>query len=454
MDYTYEEKGAKRVAINQLGPALSKRQCTAEVIFRAQPPPPPPADAPPEVKQKYKANLMEQPPPCLIFRGTGTRISQAELDAYPSDLIVLWQPKAWADRPTTVACVEKCYSKIIEADIAAGVADDSARYLMIADNLDSQDAVRNPPYIAALDKCQTDDHKVPGGYTDQVQPVDRGKGRHIKIYMGEEEDAWLEDDDNLQKYENNELTASDRRILIAQWYCKAYHRSNQGTANRKYFEHAGGLLTADGSGDDLIKLEGVPKGETFLWDDDELDAAAPGEDAVEEEPPDAVPLREDTTARDGDDDDAIVDDEDDADEDDAPPTPKEAPNGFRLVASPPSDDMLAFSKEASGADELVDRSILYNWPVVGWCVGTIKARNTDARFSKLIEGKREKVNFIIYYEMDDEEVKTVLRAADYGGDEDGAWVLLEAVEAAAEPPAAVELAEAEPAAAGAAAGDV
>ena len=47
----------------------------------------------------------------------------------------------------------------------------------------------------------------------------------------------------------------------------------------------------------------------------------------------------------------------------------------------------------------------------------------------------------------------MLRAADYGGDEDGAWVLLEAVEAAAEPPAAVELAEAEPAAAGAA-GDV
>eukprot|EP00966_Prymnesium_polylepis_P125388 2899277-Prymnesium_polylepis.1 len=37
----------------------------------------------------------------------------------------------------------------------------------------------------------------------------------------------------------------------------------------KYFEHAGALLTADGSGDDLIKLEGVPRGETFTWEDDE-----------------------------------------------------------------------------------------------------------------------------------------------------------------------------------------
>ena len=62
------------------------------------------------------------------------------------------------------------------------------------------------------------------------------------------------------------------------------------------------------------------------------------------------------------------------------------------------------------------------------------SRNTDGRFFKLIDGEREKTNFIVYYEIDDEEVKTVLRAVDHGGDEDGAWVLLEAVEA--EEPAA------------------
>ena len=56
-------------------------------------------------------------------------------------------------------------------------------------------------------------------------------------------------------------TSSDRRILIAQWYCKAFHKACEGDAKRKYFEHAGALMTADGSGDDLIKLEGVPKGE-------------------------------------------------------------------------------------------------------------------------------------------------------------------------------------------------
>ena len=83
--------------------------------------------------------------------------------------------------------------------------------------------------------------QVPPNKTDQVQPIDRGLGRHIKIYMGQEEDAWLEDDENLQMWENNELTTGDRRILIAQWYCKAYHKALESEAKRKYFEHAGVL---------------------------------------------------------------------------------------------------------------------------------------------------------------------------------------------------------------------
>ena len=118
--------------------------------------------------------------------------------------------------------------------------------------------------------------------------------------------------------------------------------------------------------------------------------------------------------------------------------PKEAPVGFRLATSPPSDEMLAFSKEATAADELVGQSILSRWPVVGWCVGTTRSRNTDARFYKTMDGAREKVNFINYYEIDDEEVKTVLRAAEHGGEEDGAWVLLEPVEPAEQPTEPVE----------------
>jgi hypothetical protein len=69
---------------------------------------------------------------------------------------------------------------------------------------------------------------VPPNKTDQLQPVDDGLGREIKLHMGREEDVWLEDDDNLAKWENNQLTASDRRILLAQWYCAAFKTSLTG----------------------------------------------------------------------------------------------------------------------------------------------------------------------------------------------------------------------------------
>ena len=69
---------------SQLGPALSKCHCTAQVCycFRPEPPPPPPASASDEVKRRYRKNLLKQPPPCIIFRGIGKGISQYERDAY------------------------------------------------------------------------------------------------------------------------------------------------------------------------------------------------------------------------------------------------------------------------------------------------------------------------------------------------------------------------------------
>ena len=57
---------------------------------------------------------------------------------------------------------------------------------------------------------------------------------------------------------------------------------------------------------------------------------------------------------------------------------------------------------------------------MGWCVGQIAARNQDARFIKVIEGVRLKVNFLVHYEIDQQTAKTVLRLDEYNGDEDAA----------------------------------
>jgi hypothetical protein len=73
-------------------------------------------------------------------------------------------------------------------------------------------------------------------------------------------DEWLDDDDNLTKWEDNSLTASDRRILLATWFFKVCNKALEGEAKRKHFEHAGALLTADGTDDNLIKFEGTPSG--------------------------------------------------------------------------------------------------------------------------------------------------------------------------------------------------
>ena len=60
----------------------------------------------------------------------------------------------------------------------------------------------------------------------------------------------------------------------------------------------------------------------------------------------------------------------------------------------------------------------------GWCVGKIVSRNLDTKQYKNIDGQRIKVNFIIYYELDQDTVKTVLQLSAYGGDDVGSWMLL------------------------------
>lgn len=185
MEETYAELGATRVTINQLGPALSKRQATGQVCFRPAVPPPSGCTSS-EARRLYAAHLQEQPAPCILFRGKGN-ISDVERAAYPDGLVVLWQDKAWVDRPVAVDWVEDVIGPFIKAERRAGVADEATCYLLFQDNLDSQ---KQPEYLAALKRWAVDDHKLPPNETDQVQPIDRGLGRHIKIYMGQQVIEW------------------------------------------------------------------------------------------------------------------------------------------------------------------------------------------------------------------------------------------------------------------------
>ena len=98
-------------------------------------------------------------------------------------LIVLWQDKAWVDRPVAVEWAQDVIAPFVEAERKAGVANSSTRYLLFQDNLDSQ---KQPDYIECLKDSGVDDHKLPPNETDQVQPIDRGLGRQVKIYLGQQ----------------------------------------------------------------------------------------------------------------------------------------------------------------------------------------------------------------------------------------------------------------------------
>ena len=73
MDFTYAERGAGRVAINQGGASLSKRgrQATGQLCFRPVVPPAEGFRGNAAALKTYRDKLMQQPAPCIIFRGQG-----------------------------------------------------------------------------------------------------------------------------------------------------------------------------------------------------------------------------------------------------------------------------------------------------------------------------------------------------------------------------------------------
>jgi len=114
---------------------------------------------------------------------------------------------------------------------------------------------------------------------------------------------------------------------------------------------------------------------------------------------------------------ALAADNDDGDskEEDAPPGLRSPPPGFAFASSPPRAAALAFSKQpALDADVLVGRSILFHWGSIGWQLGTLTRRNFDGR----IKRSGVTANFNVHYEVDDDEVATVLSLENYDGHEE------------------------------------
>ena len=227
---TYEEKGKDEVWIRQNQAGLDKRFCTLQACFRPGP---------------------DQPNPTLVFRGQGLRISAVEKAAWDKRVNVMFQEKAWVDRKTCNEWAEKYFCPYVKENHPN---DES---VLFCDNLDAQ---TQPEFLEKLRAVSCSRFLTPPECTDLTQAVDAGLGRNVKVLTAKEFECWLEYDENLEKWEDGKLSASDKRILITHWVGAAWEKlfSNKDYHPDRYFERTGCLLTLDGSEDDKVNVQGLP----------------------------------------------------------------------------------------------------------------------------------------------------------------------------------------------------
>ena len=151
----------------------------------------------------------------IIFRGTGKRMSKVEKKAYDTRVDAFFQKNTWADSAFCLAWVEKCFRKSLMQGWGRVPAEQS---LLTLDNLHGQTTDKFKAYIK---ECNSLVRLYPGGCTDALQPIDAGLGAFIKVEVGKQLDLWLENGDNLERWESNALTASDRRVLLTKWVARA-----------------------------------------------------------------------------------------------------------------------------------------------------------------------------------------------------------------------------------------
>eukprot|EP00903_Cladosiphon_okamuranus_P018578 g17101.t1 len=248
---TWDQTGALRVQIGQPFPGLEKRQCTVQPTFA------------PDGEAMRCA---------IIFRGKG-RVSKVERAAYDERVDVFFQENAWADDNFCLEWAKQCFRPSLMA--ASGGRVPEAQTVLLADNLHGQTTEQFREYL--YKECNTLLWLYASQCTDELQPVDAGYGRRIQVGVGVKLDLWLEHGENLQKWENGTLTASERRVLLTHWVGAVVEEIDADKEYRKrLFEKTGSGMTADGSEDDRINLEGLSGPYNFM--DVEVDGSSDDEE--------------------------------------------------------------------------------------------------------------------------------------------------------------------------------
>lgn len=243
---TYEEKGADRVVIAANEAFDKYRWCTLQILLRNRKDPSLPRHG--------------QPKLTICFRGTGSRIAPEERAQYHADVVVLFQPKAWFDAATC----NKWVMELAGQELRKSELEQGQRFLILADNLSGQTKQTNPEFCKLLSKmCSADVWNLLANNTDEIQVVDAGFGKLVKGEADEILNDWLEDEAHFEEWMGGRMTASRKRVLMTHWYAAGYEKACERFDFVSVFDRTGSNLTADGSSDSLIKLQGL---DSFSFD--------------------------------------------------------------------------------------------------------------------------------------------------------------------------------------------
>ncbi|KAK3285298.1 hypothetical protein CYMTET_7088 [Cymbomonas tetramitiformis] len=330
---TYTEKGSKEVWINTpSGISLEKRQCTLQVCYAA------------DARGGVQCRL------ALIFRGLGQRITALEKESWDDRVDVYFQPNAWADREFCLNWLGRTYGPWAEAI--------EGEKILLMDNLDGQ--VHLPFRTECKEKWNTLAWYFSPNCTDLLQPVDRHFAQYLKTLIAAALEQWLEDDNNLAKWESGQFTASERRILLTHWCGQAWEKvSKMHDFAEKSFKGSGCLLTVDMSELKAVAPQNVPGYSKLLAAElrkvRESETANQGEVQTQEVPEHVLPSVEDekSSSSDGGENGLDTDNEADvisgSDEEEAT-APFFVPAGMRVMGTMPALDK-----------KLVKTAVLFKW---------------------------------------------------------------------------------------------
>ena len=355
-----------------------------------------------------------------VFRGTGKRINAVGKAAWRKGVEVYWQACARADSAFCDSWAGNTYRKGVGG---SSIAAPEEKSILFAYNLYGQ---TTEDFKRVLKECNTLLWLLPPKCTDEVQPVDAGYGRLFKVLVGKSLDAWLLSGDNVERWESNQLTASDRRVLITQRVGEAAKQIDSDIRyRRRLFKKTGLAMTVDGSDDNLINLEGVEQGMYSFMDVDTT--PEPLEDVLsispapadEENSPGSSDESESESEEEGvksgrggrprqDVDELATMDTDEDVADDEILLPLEVPAGYSLVSTTP----------AALTRALVHQEILLRLGM-GWFRGVI-TRKAQARTS-------DRYDFRVFLETDGSTRSVKVPLAKYsvgGAAAEGSWALL------------------------------